>query len=114
MAQYEVLKPWGKEDVIEVNEQYMFKRLEMHAGHQCSLQRHHNKKETFYLLSGEMELIIEDATGTLVPIQIKPGQSYTINPMVKHRMRAITNIVYFECSTPHPDDVERLQDDYQR
>ena len=29
-------KPWGKEEVIEINCSYMVKKLTMHAGHRCS------------------------------------------------------------------------------
>ena len=28
-------KPWGKEEVIEMNEKYMVKKLTMWAGHRC-------------------------------------------------------------------------------
>ena len=31
-------KPWGKEEVIEINEKYMMKKLTMWKGHRCSLQ----------------------------------------------------------------------------
>ena len=39
-------KPWGKEEVIEINDNYMMKKLTMWKGHRCSLQLHNYKKET--------------------------------------------------------------------
>jgi mannose-6-phosphate isomerase-like protein (cupin superfamily) len=111
---YEVEKPWGIEHILEVNDNYAVKELRMKAGHQCSLQSHRFKRETFYMVSGEMSFIVENADGEMAAIAIKPGQSFTIKPGVKHRMRAITDIVYLECSTPHLDDVVRFDDDYSR
>mgnify|MGYP000078733492 CR=1 FL=1 len=35
-----VEKPWGREEIVEVNERYMVKKLTMFAGHRCSLQYH--------------------------------------------------------------------------
>ncbi len=39
-------KPWGREEVVELNDKYMVKKLTMWAGHRCSLQYHNLKKET--------------------------------------------------------------------
>ena len=39
-------KPWGQEEIIEINDSYMVKRLTMWKGHSCSLQYHNQKKET--------------------------------------------------------------------
>ena len=32
-----IKKPWGYEEVIEINKKFMFKKLFMKKGHQCSL-----------------------------------------------------------------------------
>ena len=39
-----IKKPWGKEEVVEINEKYMVKKLTMKSGHRCSLQYHDQKK----------------------------------------------------------------------
>ena len=39
-------KPWGKEEVIEINDKYMMKRLTMLKGHRCSLQFHNYKNSS--------------------------------------------------------------------
>lgn len=104
-----IYKPWGYEEIIALRDGYMVKWLFMKAGHQCSLQKHTDKEETFILVGGQMEFEHEGRV-----YQLRPRQSATIKPGEVHRMRAITDIRYMECSTPHPDDVVRLQDDYQR
>ena len=45
-------KPWGKEEVVEINDRYMVKKLTMWKDHRCSLQYHEIKRETIYVLSG--------------------------------------------------------------
>ena len=55
-----IIKPWGSETILEQNDHYVVKKLFMKAGYKCSLQYHENKKETFYLLNGEMKFTIGD------------------------------------------------------
>ena len=43
-----IKKPWGQEELIELNNKYMMKKLTMHAGHRCSTQFHNIKKETIF------------------------------------------------------------------
>ena len=49
-------KPWGKEELLEINDHYMVKKLTMRKGHRCSLQYHKQKKETIYVLSGQLKI----------------------------------------------------------
>jgi quercetin dioxygenase-like cupin family protein len=107
-------KPWGKEEVIEKNERYMMKRLTMWKGHRCSMQFHHVKCETIYVLSGQLR-ILSGATADSVGSRIYgSGETITIRPGTVHRMEAVEDSVYLEASTPEMDDVVRLSDDYQR
>ena len=108
---YKVIKkPWGQEELLEKNESYMVKRLTMLAGHQCSYQYHEKKRETFIVLTGPLTVVFEDGDK-----EFKAGDSMTIEPGVKHRMKAVnTDAVYLECSTPEMEDVVRLEDDYKR
>jgi mannose-6-phosphate isomerase-like protein (cupin superfamily) len=107
-------KPWGKEEVIEINERYMMKKLTMWAGHRCSIQYHNLKKETIYVLSGDLMIYTGTSQGNLSGRIFKSGESLTIPPGLIHRMEAVTDSVYLEASTPELDDVVRLVDDYQR
>ncbi|AGF58299.1 mannose-6-phosphate isomerase-like protein (cupin superfamily) [Clostridium saccharoperbutylacetonicum] len=107
-------KPWGSEEIIEINEIYMFKKLLMKKGHRCSLQYHEHKKETIYVLSGELRILYGEDRDNLESKIYMKGESITIEPMMVHRMEAVSDSEYFEASTPEIDDVIRLSDDYER
>ena len=107
-------KPWGKEELLEKNEKYMFKRLTMYKGHACSLQYHEVKTESVYLLSGSLKVYIGDKEDNLDEIIMKPHDFITLYPFKIHRMEALEDSVYLEASTPELEDVVRLQDRYKR
>lgn len=107
-------KPWGKEEILERNEKYMFKRLTMFKGHACSLQYHEIKTESVYLLSGSLKIYIGDKEDNLEELIMKPHDTITLYPFKIHRMEALEDSIYLEASTPELDDVVRLQDRYKR
>jgi mannose-6-phosphate isomerase len=107
-------KPWGKEEVIEINNRYMMKKLTMWAGHRCSLQYHNIKCETIYVLSGQLRIHSGLTQDQLSSKLYGPDETITLMPGVVHRMEAVTDSVYLEASTPEMDDVVRLVDDYKR
>mgnify|MGYP001181581218 FL=1 len=107
-------KPWGKEEVIEINDKYMMKKLTMLKGHRCSLQIHNHKKETIYVLSGQLKIISGPDQDNLTGKIYSEGESITISPGVVHRMEGVEDSIYLEASTPEMDDVVRLVDDYER
>lgn len=107
-------KPWGSEEVIEINEKYMVKKLTMKKNHRCSLQYHDFKKETIYVLSGDLKILIGEDKNNLETKVYTAGDSITINPGIIHRMEGVTDSVYIEASTPEMEDVIRLSDDYKR
>ena len=115
MSEYKVIeKPWGREEVVELNERYMVKKLTMWAGHRCSLQYHNIKKETVYVLSGVLKIIHGTTRDALEEKLYRAGDTVTIPPGLIHRMEGVEDAVYLEASTPEMDDVVRLVDDYQR
>lgn len=107
-------KPWGKEEVVEINDRYMMKKLTMWKGHRCSLQYHCVKRETIYVLSGQLRIVYGENREELSSRVFKAGESITLKPGQVHRMEAVDDTVYIEASTPEMDDVVRLSDDYQR
>ena len=109
-----IKKPWGQEEVIEINERYMVKRLTMMKGHRCSLQFHNQKQETVYLLSGSLKIYTGTAPHGLSERVYNAHDSITLKPGTIHRMEAIEDSIYLEASTPEMDDVVRLTDDYNR
>ncbi len=106
-------KPWGYELIWAETEHYVGKVLHINQGHKLSRQYHNLKEETFYVQNGEMELEIGQGAD-LVKHQMKPGHAFHCPPNTIHRMIAVTDVDVFEVSTPHLDDVVRLEDDYNR
>ncbi|HVB13402.1 MAG TPA: cupin domain-containing protein [Candidatus Dormibacteraeota bacterium] len=109
-----VEKPWGHEIWFAVTDLYAGKILHIAAGHQLSLQYHERKDETIYLLSGAMELELDDDGGELQTLRLGPGQCQRIQVGRRHRMRALVDTEVCEVSTPELDDVVRLEDRYGR
>ncbi len=107
-------KPWGREEVVEINDKYMVKKLTMWAGHRCSLQYHNIKRETIYVLSGVLNIIQGTNQDALEERLYRAGDTLTIEPGIIHRMEGVEDAVYLEASTPEINDVVRLVDDYQR
>src|SRR5260370_42699936 len=102
-------KPWGHELIWAHTPRYVGKILHFHKGHKLSLQYHQKKEETIHLLSGSLLLVVDEGAGR-VEIEVRPGYSYHIAPLVKHRMAAISDSDVLEASTPELDDVVRLEE----
>ena len=104
-----VPKPWGREIWYADETEYAGKILEVTEGHALSLQKHERKKETMYLLTGRVlyHLNGED-------FELAAGQALTIRPGDVHRVTALEDTTILEVSTPHLDDVIRLEDRYGR
>ena len=87
----------------------------MKAGHSLSLQYHERKDESWYVESGRAKLEL-GATGDPVLHEqvIAPGGAYHYAPGTIHRVTAIEDTTILEVSTPHLDDVVRLEDAYGR
>lgn len=107
-------KPWGKEELLEINDHYMLKKLTMWKGHRCSLQYHKQKKETIYVLSGQLKIYSGSSENDLAVKIYGPNETITLLPGTIHRMEGLEDCVYLEASTPQMEDVVRIQDDYNR
>ena len=110
-----VPKPWGHETIWAANELYVGKILHIRAGHKLSVQYHNVKDETVYLLAGELKYWVRlEADGDLLDMRLTVGQAFRITPGTVHYMEAVTDCDVLEASTPHLDDVVRLEDRYGR
>ena len=107
-------KPWGKEELLEINDFYVLKKLTMWKNHRCSLQYHNHKQETIYVLSGKLRIFTGKSENELSSKIYVPNETLTLLPGVVHRMEGVEDCVYLEASTPQLDDVVRIQDDYNR
>jgi len=121
---YKVAKPWGHE--LWINGQhpcYALKEIFIKAGTKTSLQYHNFKRETNVLFQGIAKLHYKANDGIsndLVKVadtattEIEPVMSVDVMPGTLHRLEAVTDILLFETSTPHLDDVVRVLDDSKR
>ena len=109
-----VEKPWGYEVVFAQTESYCGKVLFVRAGEALSLQYHEQKDETIHLQSGRAEVEIGSAPGSTSVEVVDAGRSFRIMPGTVHRLRALEDSLILEVSTPHPDDVVRVDDRYGR
>ena len=107
-------KPWGKEELIEYNDNYVVKKLYMKKNECCSMQYHELKKETIYVLKGKLKLYIGKNIENLEIKEMNVGDNITIEPYTIHRMEGIEDSEYLECSTCELWDVIRLEDKYKR
>jgi mannose-6-phosphate isomerase len=110
-----VEKPWGYELIWAENDLYVGKILFVKTGCALSLQFHNQKDETWYILSGRAEVEM-GAAGDATPNMeiVSPGAGFRITPGTIHRVRALEDTTILEASTPHLDDIVRLEDLYGR
>ena len=109
-----VEKPWGYELIWAHTKDYVGKILHINKGHKLSLQYHEIKEETIFLASGKMTFVFENEQGELTEIPLSAGEAHHIPTGKRHRMVADEDCDVFEVSTPHLDDVVRLEDGYGR
>jgi len=107
-------KPWGYEELIEINKNYVVKKLFMKEGNACSTQYHELKTETIVVLKGKLRIYIGIDIDSLKSEEYNEGDFITIKPYTIHKMEGITDCTYLETSTIELWDVIRLKDDYGR
>ncbi len=108
-------KPWGHELIWALSESYCGKVLFVRAGHALSLQFHREKDESWLIHSGRCRVELGDTGEAVLSEEIVgPGAAFRYRPGTVHRITAIEDTTILEVSTPHIDDVVRLQDDYGR
>src|SRR5581483_1488343 len=110
-----VEKPWGHELIWAVTGRYVGKVLFVRAGHSLSLQFHREKEESWLVQAGRAKIELGEAgSPTLLEEVIGPGAAFHYTPGTVHRVTALEDTTILEVSTPHLDDVVRLEDAYGR
>ncbi len=107
-------KPWGHEEIFAETDTYVGKILVVRAGERLSLQLHRVKEETLRVLSGKVEFTAGRDAEHLETWVLGEGEVFHIPAGTVHRMSAVTDCELLEVSTPHLDDVVRLEDCYGR
>jgi mannose-6-phosphate isomerase len=110
-----VEKPWGWELIWAETETYVGKLLFIRAGEALSLQYHEVKDESWLVREGRALLELGRAgENGLESVEIEPGDALRYRPGTVHRVTALVDTLIVEVSTPHLDDVVRVEDRYGR
>jgi mannose-6-phosphate isomerase-like protein (cupin superfamily) len=107
-------KPWGYELIWAHTDQYVGKILHVNRGEALSLQMHHVKDETMYVLAGRIRMEVGDAPDRLEHVELGRGEAIHLLPKTVHRVTALEDTDLLEASTPHLDDLVRFEDRYGR
>lgn len=110
-----VEKPWGWELIWAHGDEYVGKILFIRAGHSLSLQFHRVKDESWYVQSGRAGVEVGEVGEAVLKEEVLgPGAALRFRPGTVHRVTALEDTTILEVSTPHLDDVVRLEDRYGR
>lgn len=105
-------RDWGKEILIANADAYVGKVLLMDKGKAGGLQAHRTKIETFFLWSGQAHVDYDEGDGKLSRLVMTAGMSVHVPAGAAHRVTAVEDCVFFECSTPVFNDRVRLEAEY--
>lgn len=110
-----VEKPWGYElHWVREDAPYMGKILHINAGCRLSLQLHDEKQESWFLMSGQANVLWDNNLGIIIETVLQPGLGYSTAVGQRHRLVGITDCDVVEVSTPERGTTWRLEDDYSR
>jgi mannose-6-phosphate isomerase-like protein (cupin superfamily) len=108
-------KPWGYELIWAQADAYVGKVLFVKAGESLSLQFHKEKDESWLVYSGRAKLELGSVGEPMLKQEvIAEGAAFRFRPGTVHRVTALEDTTILEVSTPHLDDVVRLDDRYGR
>jgi mannose-1-phosphate guanylyltransferase len=107
-------RPWGTFTILEEQDGYKIKRIEVKPRKRLSLQRHKYRNEHWIVVSGQATVTINEETFLL-----EQNESTYIKAGDVHRLLNDTDelLVIIEAqvgSYTGEDDIERLEDDYNR
>lgn len=109
-----VEKPWGGELIWAETKDYIGKIIFIRKNNRLSKQYHKIKEETIFVKTGILHLEIGEGID-FKHLALNAGQTFHIKPETVHRFCApYGDVELIEVSTPHLDDVVRLEDDYSR
>lgn len=107
-------KPWGSYTILDEDDGYKVKRIEVQPGHRLSLQKHLHRSEYWVVVSGKAHVqcgekleILEENDNIFIPL----GQI--------HRVENAQDVplVFIEVQSGdycEEDDIIRIEDDYSR
>ncbi len=109
-----VYRPWGYYEGIDLGEGYQVKRIMVKPGGRLSLQRHRQRAEHWIVVAGTARVTIDDDV-----FDLRANQSAQVPLGAVHRLENTTDealyMIEVQCGAyVGEDDIERLEDDYNR
>jgi mannose-6-phosphate isomerase-like protein (cupin superfamily) len=100
-----VEKAWGYERWLANDEVYCGKELFIAKGRSCSWHLHFKKRETFYIIEGELLVLYgwDDNRDKAESVILEAGDVFNVPIGLRHQMRAIRDTKFIEISTQHFD-----------
>ncbi len=107
-------RPWGYYEVLADRPDHKVKRIVVYPGKRLSLQRHHQRAEHWYVISGTGVVTLDDGE-----LNLKAFQAVDIPRGAWHRISnpGKNDLAFVEVQTGDyfgEDDIERAADDYGR
>ena len=107
-------RPWGYYKVLADEGDHKVKRIVIYPGQRLSLQKHQQRAEHWFVLSGEGMVTLDGEI-----LNKKEGDSVEIPRGSVHRIENLgtENLSFIEVQTGDyfgEDDIERMEDDYGR
>jgi len=109
-----VFRPWGHYDSIDIEDNFIVKRILVNPRSRLSLQKHQYRAEHWVIVKGHAKVTCDDKV-----FKLEENQSTYIPLGVVHRLENVGNIPLevIEIQTGerlNEDDIIRLEDDYKR
>jgi mannose-6-phosphate isomerase-like protein (cupin superfamily) len=107
-------RPWGTWQVLDVDDGYKVKRIEVHPGARLSYQTHARRAEHWVVVAGTATCTLDGET-----VEVKTGDSVEVPLGMPHRIANVHDdqLVLIEVQRGEytgEDDIVRLDDDYGR
>ena len=108
-------RPWGSYTVLDEQDHYKVKRIEVLPGKRLSYQRHRMRSEHWFIIAGTAKVTLNGRQ-----ILVKMGESVDVPCGTAHRVEnpdANELLIFAEVQTGEyfgEDDIERLEDDFGR
>lgn len=108
-------RPWGTFHVLDENEGFKVKRIEVLPNKRLSYQKHSRRAEHWFVVSGIAKVTLNGEE-----ILVKKGESIDIPLQAAHRVenpQDSENLIFIEVQQGDylgEDDIERLEDDFGR